>query len=207
MQHHDVGRFDEWAPTYEQHWMQKRFFAPLQAVALDLAAEQVPRPSALLDIGCGTGRLLRALQLRFRDARLDGVDAAPAMVRQAISMLPEGSPIHVQNATAEDLPFPDGVFDLAFSTMTFHHWADQEKGIAEVRRVLAPGGRWILAEFVATGLMGLISRVFRVRRFPRRARLDAMLSRSGLRILAQRPVPGTMGNVQVLVIGARNPTP
>lgn len=202
MDHHNVGRFDEWAPTYEQHWLQRRFFGPMQSVLIELAAEQVPRPAAILDVGCGTGRLLRAAQQRFHDARLDGVDAAPAMVRQALATLPEGSPIHVQQARAEELPFPDHVFDLVFSTMTFHHWADQARGAAEVQRVLAPDGRWLLADFVATGAVGLVTRLVSLRRFPRRARLEALLAGANLQIVAQRPVPGTLGNVPVMAIRA-----
>ena len=205
MHHHsDVGRFDEWAPTYEQHWMQRRFFGPMQMVALDLAGEQVRMPGAILDVGCGTGRLLRAAQERFRNARLDGVDAAPEMVRQANAMLPQGSPIRIQQATAEELPFPDHVFDLAFSTMTFHHWADQAKAAAEIRRVLAPGGRWILADFVASGLVGVVARVVSGGRFPHRSDLDRLLASAGLEIVGQRPVPWTGGNVPVMAIAARD---
>ena len=199
---HDVGRFDDWAATYEQHWLQRRFFGPMQSVALDLAAEQVPRPLAILDVGCGTGRLLRGAQARFREAKLEGVDAAPEMVRQANAILPAGSPIHVQQATAEDLPFPDHVFDLVFSTMTFHHWADQARAAAEIRRVLAPHGRWMLADFVGTGIVGAFSRVLRLRRFPRRRQLEALLAGAGLGIVTQRSAPGTMGNVPVMAIAA-----
>lgn len=184
--------------------MQRRFFEPMQRIALDLAGEQVRVPGAILDVGCGTGRLLRAAQQRFRSARFDGVDASPEMVRQAISILPDGSPIRIQQATAEDLPFPDHVFDLAFSTMTFHHWADQAKGAGEVGRVLAPGGRWILADFVARGPVALVSRLLRVHQFPRPAQLDALLAGAGLEIVERRPVPWTAGNVSVMAIAARD---
>lgn len=203
MHHHrDVGRFDEWAPTYEQHWMQRRFFGPMQMIALDLAGEQVRMPGAILDVGCGTGRLLRAAQRRFNNARLDGVDPAPEMVRQANAMLPQGSPIRIQQATAEELPFPDHVFDLVFSTMTFHHWADQAKAAAEIGRVLAPGGRWMLADFVAHGPVGIVVRIVSGGRFPRQRQLQALLERAGLEIVEQRPVPWTGGNVPVMAIAA-----
>jgi ubiquinone/menaquinone biosynthesis C-methylase UbiE len=199
--HHDVGRFDEWAPTYEQHWLQRRFFGPLQGVALDMASAQVAAPKAVLDVGCGTGRLLRALEARFPGALVEGVDAAPAMVKQAMALLPEGSRIHVQEATAERLPFPDETFDLVFSTMTFHHWSDQAKGAAEVRRVMTAGGCWILADFVATGLVGVVTRLVSLRRFPRRTHLDALLAGAGMHVIESRAVPGTMGNVPVMAIG------
>jgi len=41
---HDVGRFDEWASTYDRHWMQRWLFAPVQQVVLDLASAEVPAP-------------------------------------------------------------------------------------------------------------------------------------------------------------------
>jgi len=164
MHHHDVDRFGEWAPTYEQHWMQRRIMGPVQETVLEMATAQVPEPAAILDIGCGTGRLLRAAAGRFPGARLEGVDAAEGMIKQATATLPRGLQIHFQQATAESLPFPDGSFDLVFSTMTFHHWSDQRKAIGEIRRVLAPGGRWLLADMVAKGPMVLVVRLLRIGR-------------------------------------------
>ncbi len=137
--------------------MQRVVFDPIQSTLLNLASEQVPQPQSILDVGCGTGRLLRTASQRFPGARLEGIDAAPQMVEQAISLLAAGAPIHYQQGTAEALPFADGQFDLVFSTMTFHHWADQRKGVSEVARVLAPGGRWLLADFIGRGLVRTVT--------------------------------------------------
>jgi ubiquinone/menaquinone biosynthesis C-methylase UbiE len=202
MHHHDVDRFGEWAPGYEKHWMQRRIFGPVQATVLEMAAAQVPSPTAILDVGCGTGRLLRATATRFPGARLDGVDAAEGMIKQASAALPEGVQIRFQQATAEALPFADRSFDLIFSTMTFHHWADQQKSIGEVRRVLAPGGRWLLADIVAGGLMLVALRLARIGRVHKRSELDRMLAAAGLGVVAERRAPGMSGYVPVLAIGA-----
>lgn len=199
--HGDVGRFDEWAPTYEAHWMQRMVFEPIQKTLLELAAEQVSRPGSILDVGCGTGKLLRATSARFPEARLEGVDAAPHMVETAIHLLPPGSSIHVREATAEALPFPDRQFDLVFSTMTFHHWADQAKGVSEVARVLTPGGRWLLCDFVGRGLVRVVTQLLRLHRFLDRARLDALLAENGLVVVAERPSGWLGGSVPVLAIG------
>lgn len=204
MHHHahgDVGRFDEWAPTYERHWMQRLVFEPIQRTLLDLAAGQVTRPGSILDVGCGTGKLLRATAARFPQARLEGVDAAPQMVQTAIHLLPPGSSIHVQEGTAEALPFPDGQFDLVFSTMTFHHWADQPKGVSEVARVLAPGGRWLLCDFVGQGIVRRVTQLLRLHRFFDRGRLDALLAENQLAVVAQRPAGWLGRSVPVLAIG------
>ena len=199
--HGDVGRFDEWASTYEQHWMQRMVFEPIQKTLLGLAAEQVSRPGSILDVGCGTGKLLRATLARFPDARLEGVDAAPQMVQTAIHLLPPGSSIHVQQATAEALPFPENRFDLVFSTMTFHHWADQAKGVSEVARVLAPGGRWLLCDFVGKGIVRRVTQLLRLHRFFDRGRLDSLLAQNGLVVVAERPSGWLGRSVPVLAIG------
>jgi len=201
MHRHDIDRFGEWAPTYEQHWMQRRIMGPVQEMVLEMAAAQVRRPAAILDIGCGTGRLLRAAAERFPGARLEGVDAAEGMIKQAAATLPAGLQVHFQQATAESLPFPDASFDLVFSTMTFHHWSDQQKAIGEVRRVLAPGGRWLLADMVAKGPMVLVVRLLRIGRVVSPSRLDEMLGPEGMAVVARRKVPGTAGYIPVLAIG------
>ena len=198
--HGDVGRFDEWASTYERHWMQRLIFNPIQSTLLDLAASQAPRAASILDVGCGTGRLLRTASQRFPGAHLDGVDAAPQMIAQAISMLPAGAPIRFQQATAEALPFADGQFDLVFSTMTFHHWADQKKGVSEVARVLAPNGRWLLADFVGQGIVRSITQLLRLHRFFDRKRLDAFIAEAGLAVVTERPSGWLGRSVPVLVI-------
>lgn len=198
----DVERFNRWAPTYERHRLQRLIFEPVQKTVLELAAAQVPRPRAVLDVGCGTGRLLRAAQPRFPDARLEGVDAAAEMVRQAQAELAEDSRIAFRQGTAEQLPFRDGEFDLVFSTMTFHHWSDQSRGAAEIGRVLAGGGRWVLADFMATGAMRYIRRLLRMSRFPERAELDRMVEAAGLKVVAERrPAGFAASHIHVLAIG------
>jgi ubiquinone/menaquinone biosynthesis C-methylase UbiE len=196
---HDIDRFNRWAATYDRHWMQRIVFNPIQRTVLQVAAEQVASPGAILDVGCGTGKLLKSARTRFPGARLVGVDAAEEMVKYAQASTPDGA-IEFRQATAEDLPFPDASFDLVFSTMTFHHWSNQARGSAEVARVLAPGGRWLLADFVASGLMKPVRALLRLHQFPDRARLQAMLADAGLKVVNEQRVSRLGGQVAVIVI-------
>ena len=200
---HDVGRFDEWAPTYERHWMQRSLFEPVQRVVLEMIASQVQSPAAILDVGCGTGRLLRSLHARYPSAQLEGVDAADGMVEQAGRAAGATPSIRFQTAVAESLPFGDGVFDVVTSTLTFHHWADQAKGIAEVKRVLRDNGTWILADFIAAGPAAVVLRVLHADRMPEARRLKGLLDAAGLSIVAKRSVWRTMGQISVVAIAKR----
>jgi SAM-dependent methyltransferase len=197
----DVDRFERWSGSYERHYLQRIVFEPVQKAVLELAVAEVPRPAAILDVGCGTGRLLRSAEQRFPNAALEGVDPSVGMVKQAQAVLPAGSRIRFQVASSEKLPFANGQFDLVFSTMTFHHWEDQRGAISEVARVLKPGGRWLLADFVADGFMRYVRRALRLRQFPERGQLDAMLRPAGLRVMGERKVRGLRGQVPVLAIG------
>ncbi len=196
---HDVDRFNRWATSYDRHWMQRIIFGPIQRTVLQLAAEQVGRPGAILDVGCGTGRLLSSAQDRFPGSKLVGVDAAIEMVKHAQTSNSTGS-IQFRQAIAEELPFPDDCFDLVFSTMTFHHWQNQARGAAEVARVMTPGGRWLLADFVASGFMKRVRSLLRLHQFPDRAELEGVLLDSGLKVVVERRVPGLGGQIAVMAI-------
>jgi ubiquinone/menaquinone biosynthesis C-methylase UbiE len=198
---HDVDRFNRMAPTYDRHWLQRIVFEPVQRTVLELAQETVANPSAILDVGCGTGRLLRIAASRFPRANLVGIDAAAEMVKQAQASIPDASKIRFQQAVAENLPFQDHQFDLVFSTLTFHHWTDQAKGLSEVGRVLAPGGRWLLADVMPTGLLKALFRVLGIHHFPEQSQFEQALRQSDLRPVAQRRVPGLGGQLNVVAIG------
>jgi SAM-dependent methyltransferase len=69
------------------------------------------------------------------------------MIETAIAASPPGeSRLTFTVGVAERLPYPDHCFDLVVSTTSFDHWADQQAGLRECRRVLAPGGRLILVD-------------------------------------------------------------
>ncbi len=142
----DVERFDRWAATYDRSLAQRFFFMPIHSRMLDVLEHAGPEdrpPGFVLDVGCGTGRLLRAAAVRWPTARLFGVDPAPRMVAEARRLNP-GALFSV--ASAESLPFPDAAADNVVTSVSFHHWADQRQGVREIARVLRPGGLFCLAD-------------------------------------------------------------
>jgi len=177
----DVGHFDRWAPSYDRSWTQWIFFRPVHQGVVGAAATVAAAPTRILDVGCGTGALLRLLCERLPQADLTGVDASPEMIRMAAASNPAPERLRFVQGTAEELPFPDSQFDLVLSTISFHHWADQQRGLREVARALAPGAPFVLADHFAT----LPQRVFfltpeRRKRFHTPLEIEGMLVSAGL---------------------------
>jgi SAM-dependent methyltransferase len=101
----------------------------------DLAGRRV------LDVGCGTGRLERALVGR---ARLWGVDPSPAMLERARENVPHGA--RFKRGSAEQLPFKDGWFERVIMWLVVH-LVDRPRAFAEAARVLTRGGRLAIVTF------------------------------------------------------------
>jgi SAM-dependent methyltransferase len=106
----------------------------------------------VLDVGCGTGNLLRATGRRHPDVHLAGLD--PDLTALAIAerkLRRAGLGARLDRGFAQDLPCPDGSLDRVFSSMMLHHLDSTSKDtlLAEVRRVLRPDGLLVLADAIA----------------------------------------------------------
>ena len=121
----------------------ERYFVPAigEPIARHLMHTAGPTTGErVLDIACGTGVATRLVaQAVGRDGRVVGLDANPGMVEVARTVSPDG--IEWLAAPVEDMPLPDGAFDLALCSMGLQFFADKEVALRETRRVLAPGGR------------------------------------------------------------------
>jgi ubiquinone/menaquinone biosynthesis C-methylase UbiE len=151
----DVQAFANRAQGY-QDGLLGRMHRDIVARTVDLALSLGPPPRRVLDVGCGTGELLRELSTRLPEAReLTGVDAAAAMI-EAASAGREAAPaprLRYLHGRAEGLPFDGASFDLVISTTSFDHWADQRAGLIECHRVLVPGGRLMLTDLFSLALL------------------------------------------------------
>ena len=107
-------------------------------------AADVSDADHVVDLGCGPGTAARAAARA--GARVSGVDPSPVMLRIARTFTPKQAQITWAEGTAENLPLSDGEATVAWSLATVHHWKDVDKGLAEVHRVLAPGGRLLAIE-------------------------------------------------------------
>lgn len=94
------------------------------------------RGEYILDLGCGDGQLTR--RIAETGAHVLGVDASAQMVEAA-----RGRGVEAEQANAEMLPFHDGTFDAVFSNAVLHWVRDQDAMLAQVRRVLRAGGRFV----------------------------------------------------------------
>jgi ubiquinone/menaquinone biosynthesis C-methylase UbiE len=103
----------------------------------------------VVDVGCGPGRFLR--EAAERGAEAVGVDPSSQMRRLALRRIPARlrGAVRVVDGTAELLPLEDGAATVAWAVASFHHWADPGAGLAELHRVLEPGGRLLIVEGLA----------------------------------------------------------
>jgi ubiquinone/menaquinone biosynthesis C-methylase UbiE len=176
----DVGQFDRWSLRYERSKWQWLLFDRVHGRAFNLAAP-FGEPGAILDVGCGSGRLLRAAHRRWPKARLFGVDPSSGMVEAGRRL----TPAEMHLAGAESIPLADASIDVAFSTIAFHHWADPGQGLREVARVLRPGGHFVLIDNVGPDWL---ARNLRDRPYLTPDDRVSLWSRNGLRVLEQRHV-------------------
>jgi len=176
----DIERFDQWSSTYEDSWLQRAFFDQTHQAALALAASIVHQPESVLDVGCGTGRLLRRAYRYWPEAQLIGVDPAQGMIEQAKLLTPNAT---FYTAMAETLPLQDNSVDLAISTISFHHWQNQAAGIREITRVLRPGGYFMLVD---VSLPNWLVRVFRLKRVHSPTQMRTLFTQAGLQVQAQQ---------------------
>jgi ArsR family transcriptional regulator len=178
--------FDERADGYGDALFRSRW-PRNQLLKARLVAELLDAPpgTRVLELGCGTGQI--AEELVAGPAALDylGVDLAPRMVEAAGRRLARfGDRVEMRTGEIEQLALPSGSLGGAFAIDVLHHVPDPIATLAELRRIVAPGGRVVFLEsnpkFPVTTIYALAHREeHAVLRFTRR-RLRGWFERAGL---------------------------
>jgi ubiquinone/menaquinone biosynthesis C-methylase UbiE len=110
---------------------------------------------SVLDVGCGTGGVTIPAKLRVgKNGQASGIDPAPQMIAVARRKASRaGLEIDFRVGVIESLPYPDATFDTVTSSLMMHHLPEhlRSKGLAEIRRVLKPGGRLLIADITRLG--------------------------------------------------------
>jgi ubiquinone/menaquinone biosynthesis C-methylase UbiE len=152
-------KFDKMASTYDDGFAGKfsrKFYNALLS-CLDL------KPSSkVLDVGCGTGYLLRKMA-DSQEIQGYGIDVEQKMIDIAKDKCPE---MFIQIAACEKTPFDDGLFDVLVACMAYHHFSDKAGFAKEAARILKVGGYLYIVDprfpFLIRKTINGIARLFRV---------------------------------------------
>jgi SAM-dependent methyltransferase len=136
-----VNDYDSFAEAYtasaENNLINAYYERPaMLALAGDVAGRRI------LDAGCGSGSLFAAL--RDRGGLVTGIDRSAGMLALARRRLGDDADLRVAELGGP-LPFPDGMFDYVTASLVLHYLEDWGPALAELRRVLKPGGRLIVS--------------------------------------------------------------
>lgn len=199
--------FDLWSGFYEIPIVQRLTYRPVQDAVV--AALRTDRPRSVIDVGCGTGLLASRLSQELGDGVLVGCDFSHGMLVHARE---HGAPVSWVQGDAQCLPFRDASADAIVSTEAFHWFPDQRRALSEFFRVLAPGGRLLVAlvntpsEAVRT-LFRLGSRAIgQPFDWPTQAEMRELFEGAGFEVESQRRVyriPAGLLLPPVLTVGRR----
>ncbi|MHB1080071.1 MAG: class I SAM-dependent methyltransferase [Prosthecobacter sp.] len=142
-----AAEYDLMRAVEDRHW----WYAVLRGLVQDALVGRMPPHGRLLDAGCGTGGMLEFLQGTMGGLELAGVDVAEDAVRHCH----QRGLSTVQSGAVEALEFEDAVFDAVLSLdVLYHAGVNEEKALAEMGRVLRPGGLLVLNLPAFDGLRG-----------------------------------------------------
>ncbi len=184
---HTEGRTVGWARLYDLGTTLLSFgrLSALHRKMVELAG--IAPGERVLDVGCGPGRLaIVAGTVAGPAGETCGIDPVPGMVELARRKAARaGVPVRFEVGVIEALPYPADHFDVVLSSLMLHHLPDELKrrGLAEIRRVLKPGGRVVAVDFGATPGEGIghLLCVLRLRTgWDHAERLRTMLGDAGL---------------------------
>ena len=157
---HTHGLVIDWAARYDlmawlfTHGKERQ----LRERIIGLA--RLEQGNSVLDVGCGTGTLAIAAARHVGLTPVCGIDASPPMIARARRKATKARvDVNFQVGVAEQMPFPDGRFDVVLSTLMLHHLPRKTRQActAEMKRVLKAGGRVLAVDFGRGDGRGLLA--------------------------------------------------
>lgn len=154
------GEFDAWAGTYDRSLLHHFLFQPSYRMFLREVhswRREMKQPFDLLDIGCGTGQFATMLTRCSMPVRAVGLDYSPNMCQVAagnVRGLDLDGRLAFLAGDSEHLPFADASFDAVTCSNSFHHYPHQQSVVKEIRRILRPGGRFMLVDGFRDNIVG-----------------------------------------------------
>jgi ubiquinone/menaquinone biosynthesis C-methylase UbiE len=154
--HQATDEFIRWSDSYDRSVLQWLIFGPSHRALIrrihDVVAD---RPAKILDVGCGTGVFASRLRAALPHVEIYGVDLVAEMLEKGRERWRShrGHVFPVQG-DSERLPFPSGSFDIVTCSNSFHHYPRQDRAVAEMHRVLKPGGRLMIVDGYRDGPWG-----------------------------------------------------
>lgn len=136
--------FDRWAPNYDCLFTTV-FYQAVHKRLLEYV--QLPEDANILDLGCGTGRLVDRIVKQFPTVTATGLDFSEEMIHQARSRHHFTQRLTFTTGNVESLPFREGQFDAVFCTISFLHYPHPQRVFEQINRVLRPGGYFYLADY------------------------------------------------------------
>lgn len=141
MKEYSKAAFNQQAATYDKD-IKGQHARSLYPVLLEKLSH-IPFQSAL-DLGCGTGEMLKLILQEDVGKELYGIDLSEKMLHVAKSKLPEQ--VKLLLGDSEVLPFSDNTFDVVYCNDSFHHYPAPMNVLREVHRVLKPGGTFLMGD-------------------------------------------------------------
>lgn len=155
--------FDTWAGSYDRSLLNRFMFRPSYLAFLEelyVCRKDLPGPFSLLDVGCGTGTFAGMLAATSLPAEIVGLDYSAPMCQVASGKAHQvglHERVRFVTADSEHLPFADGSFDVVTCSNSFHHYPHQQNVVTEVRRILRPGGRFMLIDGFRDNIVGWVT--------------------------------------------------
>jgi ubiquinone/menaquinone biosynthesis C-methylase UbiE len=199
--------FDVWSTFYDLPLVQRLTYLPVQDAVVSALRPFAPR--RVLDVGCGTGLLATRLRAELPAATIAGCDFSHGMLQRARD---RDAAVGWIRGDAQRLPLRDASVDAIVSTEAFHWFPDKGRALAEIFRVLVPGGRLLVA--IVNTPNAAVRTIFQVAShvagqpfdWPTRAEMRALCEGAGFRVEGQRRVfriPAGLSLPPVLTIAVR----